>query len=303
MKTTPLSHKDIDFVMRWAERVIKVNPEMVSPIGLSLPGVYKNIPTAVAHFLSRATMLTEDLPFIRQRRFAQCAVIRTGQMTLDCQSRLPNIFEVKATLERVVKDMIAGHNEFVETVKSTDIPKHKITSRRQIFLGSSESSIIDKIIASYPVKPKLVLTSPPYPQIHILYNKWQILGRRETAAHYELANLKDGRGPSYYTMGSRSKKGLEDYFQILLRTFTNLRRLIDPNAIVVQLVAFPDEESIMARYLSMMQQAGFEPVRLKRGKGSELWCRTVPNRRWYAYNQEKQDSSHELFMVHKMRNQ
>ncbi len=302
VKTTPLSSNDINSIIAWSKKVLVTSPSMDLQINSSSISFFRNMPPEIACFLVHASILARELPFNRQRRFAHCAVIRTGQLSLDCRRKIPDLLEVKITFERTIQDMVAGHNEFVSAIKSYGIPKYKITSMRKIFWASSGGSSIDRIIASYPVKPTLVLTSPPYPQTHILYNKWQVLGRRETTAHYALADLRDGRGPSYYTMGSRSEKGLNDYLQQLLKIFRNLRTVIDSNAIVAQLVAFPDEDMVMAKYLSMMQQSGFEPVALNQGGtliGSR--CRTVPNRRWYAYCHEKQASSREIFMIHRVK--
>ena len=51
--------------------------------------------------------------------------------------------------------------------------------------------------------PKLVLTSPPYPGVHVLYHRWQVDGRKEAPLPFMIANKLDGAGSSYYTMGDR----------------------------------------------------------------------------------------------------
>lgn len=301
VKTTPLSSNDIESVLQWAQRVVEIEPAGAIDDSARQPEWLVNMPPDIAMFLVEASRLAADLRFPRQRRFARCALIRSGQLTLDCQSKIPSVDEVKTTFGRLLRNMISGLNEFVAMAKSNNIPKNKITSMRQIFLGSTDGSIIDKIESLTTSKPTLVLTSPPYPGIHVLYNKWQILGRRETVAHYRLADLKDGHGESFYTMGGRRQRGSDIYFETLFQALVNLRKLVSPSAIVVQLVAFPDEEFLRARYLSTMNRAGFDPLDSSNSGIPDSLTRMVPNRRWYAYYHEKQCSSRETLMIHQVR--
>jgi hypothetical protein len=299
VKTTPLSSNDIDSIGRWADDVLK--PQGAPPPGdiITRQSALFNMPSDIAEFLARAGDLASGLQFPRQQRFARCAVIRTGQLALDCKYRLPRLDEVKMTFARLITSMIVGLDEFVGMAKSSGIPRNKVTSMRQLYLGSAASSVVDRILSSTFPKPTLVLTSPPYPQIHVLYNKWQILGRRETSAHYWFGTLKDGHYPSFYTMGARSRKGQEAYFQNLFGAFSNLKRLVTPKTVLVQLVAFPDEELVKSRYLLTLTQAGFEPIDIHDSGKSSMTTRIVPNRKWYAYLHDRQFSSHEVLMIHR----
>jgi len=299
VKTTPLSSNDINSLLGWVDDVLNSQVVTLSTNIDANQKTLSNIPPDIAEFLARASILASGLQFPRQQRFARCVVIRTGQLALDCKYKLPAIDEVKTTFDRLVTSMIDGLNEFVEMAKSSNIPKNKVTSMRQLYLGSTAGSIIDKILSSVSERPTLVLTSPPYPQIHVLYNKWQILGRRETSAHYQLAAIKDGYSPSFYTMGPRSRPGQDKYFQNLYQVFSNIKRLVSPKTILVQFVAFPDEESLKRRYLLTMTQAGFKPIDISESGSIKFTTRTVPNRKWYAYLQDRQFSSHEVLMIHR----
>ncbi len=300
VKTTPLSSNDIESILRWADDVL--NPQVINS---STNNIIKHsellsIPSDIAEFLTGASNLASDLQFPRQQRFARCVVIRTGQLALDCKYEIPSLAEIRTIFSRLVTSMIDSLDEFVKMAKSSNIAKNRITSMRQLYHGSTAGSVTAKILSSVFPKPTLVLTSPPYPQIHVLYNKWQILGRRETSAHYSFATLKDGYSPSFYTMGPRSKTGQEKYFQNLFQAFLNLKRLFTPNTILVQLVAFPDEESVRRRYLQTMNQAGFEPIDISDSRTCKITTRTVPNRKWYAYLHDRQFSSHEVLMIHRL---
>ncbi len=111
--------------------------------------------------------------------------------------------------------MIDGLREFENSAKDSGFRKNLITSNR-VLLGGSFTEI-DRMCgdAATKNKPKLVLTSPPYPGVHILYHRWQISGRRETPAPYWLADLNDEHGVSHYTMGGRSRLGIHNYFHTL----------------------------------------------------------------------------------------
>ena len=62
--------------------------------------------------------------------------------------------------------------------------------------------------------PKLILTSPPYPGVHVLYHRWQVKGRKDTSAPFWIANIEDGQGETYYTFGYRYQNELRKYFDI-----------------------------------------------------------------------------------------
>ncbi|SPE38145.1 DNA modification methylase (fragment) [Candidatus Sulfopaludibacter sp. SbA6] len=91
--------------------------------------------------------------------------------------------------------------------------------------------------------PALVVTSPPYAGVHVLYHRWQVEGRRETPAPYWLAALSDGHGASHYTFGSRTKFGLDSYFKNIEMAFASVRQVVGPDTLVAQLVAFSDAAS------------------------------------------------------------
>jgi hypothetical protein len=105
------------------------------------------------------------------------------------------------------------------------------------------------------LRPKLIITSPPYPGIHVLYHRWQIMGRQETPVPYWIAALNDGQGASYYTFGGRSHLGLIRYFQTLVAPFRSLRPVIHPEASIVQLLSFSDTSTQLPTFMQAREQA------------------------------------------------
>lgn len=297
VKTTPLSARDQESILHWADSLsfqdITINPLNMTDSRL------RNIPEELGDLLVHAVSTTSQFEFPRQWRLARCALLRLGQWAIDCRRDVPSANHMKIQLLTQVKEMIKGLNDLVDATKNQGIPKNKVTSRRVLYLGTIQDAMQDKHFARFSFRPKLVLTSPPYPGVHILYHRWQVGGRRETPAPYWLANLRDGHGESYYTLGGRSMAGLKSYFTKLTDTFWMLRQFIDPSALVVQLVAFPDPDVQLPAFLDAMHLAGYEELRLFRSSDWERPSRRVPNRKWYAYSEKNQHASNEILLFHR----
>jgi hypothetical protein len=131
--------------------------------------------------------------------------------------------------------------------------------------------------------------------VHVLYHRWQVRGRTETALPYWLAELRDGVGEAHYTMGGRSAKGESVYFDTIRRTYSNVKRLLVPDARIVQLVSFASVERQLPRYMTAMEDAGYVAV------GADPTRREVPNRRWYYRVQPERGRAHEYLLIHRLR--
>jgi hypothetical protein len=242
----------------------------------------------------------EGLRFPRQRRIARCAILKVGQWALDCRSVIPERAELPKKLKAVVDEMIIGLGELWDNAANNGFSKRKLTKQRNLFLGSADDELILKRISQERHQIKLLLTSPPYPGVHVLYHRWQIKGRRETPAPYFIADLRDGHGPAHYTMGGRSKVGVENYFNNVERCFGNLRSLLTKDAKVVQLIAFSQCREQLPLYLKAMALAGYKLEQTTSNISDGFSVRNVPNRKWYTNLQTKQDASHELLIIHKV---
>jgi hypothetical protein len=148
--------------------------------------------------------------------------------------------------------------------------------------------------------PKLILTSPPYPGIHVLYHRWQVDGRRETPAPFWIAGKRDGAGSSYYTMGDRQYPRLDSYYANLEASFRSIARMAGPETSIVQMVSFSEPDWQLPRYLDVMESCGLsEEVAwgLEDGDG-RLW-RNVPGRKWHAQQSAKSPGAHEVVLMHR----
>lgn len=297
-KTTPLSSRDKEAVINWANNAtnsIGVEYENIAANDRDL----RNVPEDIKLFLTFASYKINQLEFPRQRRFARCALLKLGQWAIDCRSNIPPARALQTQLVKQALEMLSGLDDLVDVAKERGVSKNKITARRKLFLSSVDDIVKNRNSLEKFSKPKLVLTSPPYPGVHVLYHRWQVNGRRETPAPYWLADLRDGHGESFYTLGGRSKKGIENYFTQLAEIFRNLRQFIDPESRVVQLVAFSDPEVQLPAFLSAMNFAGYEELRPFSTSGLERPCRKVPNRKWYTQLGQSQYASNEILLFHR----
>jgi hypothetical protein len=150
-------------------------------------------------------------------------------------------------------------------------------------------------------EPSLILTSPPYPGLHVLYHRWQVQGRRETKAPYWIANEQDGHHAPYYSFGERRQEGLRDYFQNAKLAFSSISEFCSKKTWIVQMVAFSDSNWQLPLYMEMMSDSGFKEVGVANTNSPDgrLW-REVPNRKWYTKNTKKAGTQ-EVVLFHKLR--
>ncbi len=297
-KTTPLSANDEQQIRRWASSLDFTTKNRATWSVDKQEVRAKNLPLPMRRTFAQALRSVLDLSLPRQQRFARCALLRLGQWAVDCKIQLPKPRDVKEKLNIFVDEMFGGLAEYVASAQGQGIAKNKLTRQRTLLLRSAVDVHHDSRMRDIIGKPKLVLTSPPYPGVHVLYHRWQVEGRRETPAPYWLIGAQDGNGASYYTLGSRSVLGLQNYFRDITAVFKSMRAIIHPDALVVQLVAFSDTETQLPAFLEAMKQAGFDED--NPADYTDLW-RIVPHRKWYNYLSTARSSGQELLLLHRPR--
>lgn len=230
-----------------------------------------------------------------QRMLARCAILRTAQWALDCRKAVPSAADFRIQFLIFLNEMVLGSKEFSRACERwPDITEPLCLHQSAVTLDETYAHIGME-------SPRLVLTSPPYPGVHVVYHRWQIFGRRETPAAFWIAGTKDGAGASFYTFGDRHQDGLSNYFQTALDAFKAVAKIANKRTTVVQMVAFSEYGWQLARYLEVMNEAGFEEIPndgLSNAPG-RTW-RAVPNRKWYATKQGKTPSSSEVVLFHRL---
>lgn len=229
----------------------------------------------------------------RMEAFGRCVVLRSAQWALDGRSKRATIEDFRRTLTETADDMVNGARNLRRSVRNHG-PQQPITVLRRSAIGVEESLIDIRA-------PRLVVTSPPYPGVHVLYHRWQVDGRKEAPLPFMIANKLDGAGLSYYTMGDRKYPGLKTYFDSIRGSMTSVAALADRDTVIVQMVAFSAPHWQLPRYLETMEEAGLTEFRLPVLDGEadgRLW-RSVPGRRWYSAQRGTTPGSQEVVLFHR----
>lgn len=307
-KTTPLAERDIVEIRRWST-VLKAplnlqNGTLRTNDWANL-GYLRNIggrtTWPIRKVLELGLMQVKKLRTPAQRHFARCLLLRTAQWALDCRSTVPSVSDFRERLFQYLEDMLAGASEYRRALARIRELHSAPAIKPQCFTRSVIGAHNDNRLASdFP--PALILTSPPYPGVHVLYHRWQVQGRRETPAPFWITGSPDGNGASYYTFGDRKAPGLSSYYQNLRAALRSLAIIADRRTILVQLVAFSNASWQLRRYLEITEEAGFMEIRFPcicNSKDGRIW-RRVPNRKWYASQKKEIMSSMEVVLFHRL---
>lgn len=303
-KTLVLDDKDAVVLRRWTHRLAKV-------INMHAPGhhfadhaetgYYRNIAGRdywrLRKAIEQALASLERLRSEGSQRLARCVVLSTAQWALDARRTLPNVPRFRQKLVAQAEAMILAALEF-----RTRVEQH--TSNRHlevICLNRTAAGLEHEPVVARVAPPRLVVTSPPYPGIHVLYHRWQVDGRKEAPAPFWIANRLDGAGSSYYTMGDRKYPELRTYFESLEASFRSIANVCGTETTVVQMLAFSEPDWQLPRYLEVMDACGLRELRpwdLDDDGDGRLW-REVPNRKWHARQKESAPGSREVVLVHR----
>ena len=159
--------------------------------------------------ITQALSTAHDVRPKRLQPFARCVVLRTAQWALDGRKTLPSVESFRQHLVANAELMIEGARDLRLAAQSNGACYEARCLNRSV-IGVETDPLFQTVN-----RPRLVLTSPPYPGVHVLYHRWQVDGRKETPAPFWIANKLDGAGSSFYTMGDRKYPGLRTYFDNL----------------------------------------------------------------------------------------
>ena len=311
VKTTLLSNKDREALDEWIDllpRVIRINRQPNTQCTASDLNYQRNLDNPKAWRIRKGIKLgLESLPLLnntRQEQFARCVLLNTAQWALDGRKEIPTISAFRIALEKHYKEMQKGEIDLNRTAKQTG--NHNIYSAQDAIkcLHRSAIGLENDLTINSAGAPRLILASPPYPGIHVLYHRWQINGGRETATPFWIANKLDGSGESFYTLGHRNQKGLVKYFSQIKDVFRSLAEISSEKTTVIQMVSFSQPEWQLPKYLEAMKDAGFSEVKPYSGIDSpsdRIW-RNVPQRKWHANLKGKTQGSREVVLFHRLSN-
>ena len=303
VKTTLYSEKELKKLSEWVQQApatINIHLESPTSDSYSEAGYYKHldrpstwrIRKAIDQSLATAVALESK----SLEAFARCVILRTAQWALDGRKNLPTVEQFRVTLTKHGQAMIEGARELGEAVDASGSTLRSVSCLNRSIEGLETDATVIKT-----GKPRLVVTSPPYPGVHVLYHRWQVDGRKETPAPFWIANKLDGDGSAYYTMGDRKAHQLNTYFEKLAAALKSVAAICDKQTTVVQIVAFSEPEWQLPRYLSVADEVGLKEEFLPAlGGDGRLW-RGVPNRKWHAEQGGATSGSQEVVLFHRLR--
>lgn len=303
-KTQILDANDIDAMRRWIVRIdstINMHAPSERHDDYADSGYYRNLEGPAFWRLRKAIEQSlssvERLHPQKAQILARCVVLKTAQWALDARKKRPNVNEFKAALEKQARLMLAAAIEFSDQITGLGLP----SSPRAISLNRTTAGAESETQVQKVCPPKLIVTSPPYPGIHVLYHRWQVDGRREAPAPFWIAGKLDGAGSSYYTMGDRKNPGLQSYFDNLKATFSSISAMAGSDTTIVQMVAFSEVDWQLPKYLEVMEDCGLSEFvpwdDATDDEDGRLW-RNVPGRRWHAQQKSKSPGAREVVLVH-----
>ena len=301
VKTTPLTNSEVSAVQAWAREILPTlsyrdesfdvtDGDDARTRNLQLPRA-----RPLKKFFTLALDRLRELDSVNARAFVRCGLLNAGQWALNGRIRMPSFGEFRHELRTRLDRMLVGLKDLEK------LGDERTKASQPVLLSGCAGELPSQYPFNEGTKADLVLTSPPYPGVHVLYNRWQVGGRRETPAPYWLADCPNGFGAAHYTFVGRSRRDLSGYFTEALRTLKGVRAVMKRGAWMLQLVAFADPLAQLPLYLDTMQAAGFREER-PRYPSDRLMCRIwrpIPGRKWHASVKGDTPASREVLLVHR----
>lgn len=294
-KTTPISSNDIVQLREWVSSISSAQTDDYP--SLEIHELKRHFPKGFLHSLDAFLESTDRLKSQNAKRLARLVMLKVYQSALSDRNGYPSSKLLKQKISFELEKIILGLEKFLNACQESGFNKQEIVSSRKLLNRSSIGIETDNKIKDLINHPRLVFTSPPYPGVHVLYNKWQIASRKETFLPYYISGMNDSQPEAYYTFGGRSKTGVAKYFDLITQSFLSVSKVIHRKAVIAQLVGFSDSSIQLPLYLKAMEEAGYKEIFPLSAEGKRLW-RDVPNRKWYTNIRDKWDSSKEVLLFH-----
>lgn len=300
VKTTLLSSAQLEAVAAWIDNDIGPASSLLLQHEDSSNVLLKGAPAHYRRLLAALCDRLLSLPRGETRRFAACLILKTAQWALDGKEHLPTPTKFLDRLRTSLTEMRGGMESLASVCASAGVSKRELARNRRLTASPAASLSL----ASFGLKRpsvSLALTSPPYLGVHVLYNRWQLQGRRELKVPYYITRCMDAGHASKYTIIPRAAKSAEPYFVAIEKSFKAVSHCLAANGFVVQLVSFADAAAHLPRYLDALERAGLELCESYLHAVGDLSWRAVPGRRWYARVGAVEDSSaaQEVLLVHR----
>lgn len=290
VKITPLKLQEISLLDSWVNEVSDLQNEEFTKSDLAPANVFGDTDPKLANTIAKIRNLAiAKISSQAAKRFALAVLLRTSKIAIDSRQVQPDSKTFIRSFLKNYEGMIDANSEFGIRTKPIRIAewyklKHGDTTNPRTFNGVESSS--------------LIVTSPPYPGVSVLYNRWQVQGRREVTIPYWIIGCNHDRPASDFTLGyPKTEAGLKKYFNAIHQGSQNLRKVIKRRGLMVHVVAFSDRKTQLLPYLDAVRNAGFEELKGIFGSSYDgrLW-RHIPNRKWYTNINSKPKSRREVVL-------
>ncbi len=276
---------ELEVARDWlAARIIAIQEsEFGRPLSGDFPTVHLDVQRnwRVLKIIDRLLETVGELP-PRPQAIVRLVLLRSSQWAFDHRQRAPGLREFLSHLTSTMVDAVSVLLGFGAMVREEWGPGYR-ESYHRVLSGDAA-----RVLPSSRTKSQelfdAVVTSPPYPGVHMLYGRWQVNGRRETPLPIRIIGSTEELREGDYTLHARREPDCRSYFDRLNTIMSAIRPRVRDGAWSVQMVGFSDPASQLTQYLRAMRRNGFEEVRSRRlanDADGRLW-RDVPGRRWYA---------------------
>src|SRR5262249_52982637 len=141
----------------------------------------RHLPRQQRKLLEMALDTVALLTNARQRRFARCSLMKTAQWAMDCRMAIPGAAEFRAAHRADVPASLEAASSVGRRVgEAFTAPPSSFWRYRRLLCRPAAGLDRDGRLPRDWLPPRLVLTSPPYVGVHVLYHRWQVQGRRES---------------------------------------------------------------------------------------------------------------------------
>ena len=304
VKTTVLKSKQMKFIKIWVDeldnklkkkiilnRFTKKALSLINYKGLGKKEIYR-----LKLVISGCSIFLKNLKKVKDKKvnnFLKLLILRSMQSSLHNKRPISAFETFRQKIKSNCLDMLYGMNELGANIKYYG--KYKAGYNSTLYHKCASKSLTNKYLKKK--KTKLIITSPPYPGIHIPYGNWQIHGRRNTSLPYFILGRIHPVNRSTLTFQYHGTKTLNIYFATLKKIYSSLYKASNKKTLLIQLVAFNKLDGVFERYLKTMEKCGFEEIKLNGKK--RIW-RNVPRRSWQARHVKGDiPTKKEVLLLHK----
>lgn len=263
-------------------RPLEVNGKQYSPLTFS--------------YLIKLMKDTERIHSRNARILAKVVVLNVARRSIDGRTRIIRFNQLNGVLKRVAQEVLSDLRQYHE---KNETREPLMVSKDSLRVINSDAKKLKSNLSRYRDKVKLVITSPPYPSVHVLYNRWQVHGRRETDLPFRILGFNSEPPASFYTLGTRnSRLGSENYRKRMKVILKSVYELMASGAVLAQIVAFPKNDGMhIDEYEELLETTGFKPIHSK----LKMVQRSVPNRKWYTQiSPENRQPIEHIFLYRKV---